>query len=67
MDQPTTGVRGAASGLNPTTESTFDGQTFVVETGIYAINISAVPEPSSIAALGLGGIVSLAFLRRVRR
>ena len=70
VDQPTTDVRGAASGLNPTTESTFDGQTSVAETGSYAINISsvaAVPEPSSVAALGLSGAVSLALPRRARR
>ena len=66
-DQPTTNVRGPASGLNPTTESTFNGQTFVAETGTYAINITAVPEPSAVAALGLGGIASLVFFRRLRR
>ena len=65
-DQPTTSVRGPASGLNPTTESTFNGQTYVAETGPYSIAIS-VPEPGTNVALGLGGIASLVFLRRLRR
>lgn len=73
-DQPTTNVRGAASGLNPTTESTFNGGTFFAETGAYSIALTAttaatnaVPEPGTNVALGLGGIASFVFLRRLRR
>ena len=63
-DQPTTNVRTAASGLNPTTENTFNGQTFVAETGPYSITFAVVPEPSSWAALVLGGAALGVFLRR---
>ena len=66
VDQPTTGQRGAAAGLNPTTESTFNGNTSVAETGPYTIAIS-VPEPTTTAALAFGGLASLVFLRRLRR
>ena len=71
VDQPTTTVRGIASGLNPTTLATFNGATYVPETGAYAISLtgaapsSAVPEPSTWTALALGSIASgFAFLRR---
>ncbi len=68
VDQPTTNVRGPASGVNPTTLATFDGQTFVAETGAYGIAISAVPEPTTNAALALGGLAAtFALVRRVRR
>lgn len=68
VDQPTIGQRGAASGLNPTTLATFDGQTSTPETGPYSITItSAVPEPTTTAALAFGGLASLVFLRRLRR
>lgn len=67
LDQPTTNLRGPASGLNPTTLSTFNGGTFFAEGGAYSIGVSAVPEPTTTAALGLGGIASLVLLRRARR
>lgn len=68
-------VRGAASGLNPTTESTFNGnESDTMTFGAYeidltsvntAVNPLAVPEPSTWAALAVGGIVAaFAFLRR---
>ena len=66
VDQPTTGQRGAASGLNPTTLSTFNGGTTFPETGTYSIAVS-VPEPTTTAALAFGGLASLVFLRRLRR
>ena len=66
VDQPTTNIRGAASGLNPNTEGTFNGGTFFAETGAYSIAItSAVPEPSTWAALAMGSIAAgFTFLRR---
>lgn len=72
VDQPTTNVRGIAAGLNPTTFSSFDGATFVPEGGDYSIALTgaatAVPEPSTWAALALGGVASAsAFLRRRRQ
>ncbi len=69
-DQPTTSVRGPASGLNPTAESTFNGNTSFAETGPYSATITStavVPEPTTTAALAFGGIASLVFLRRLRR
>lgn len=60
VDQPTTNVRGPASGLNPTTLSTFNGNTYFSESGAYTITLSAtqaaqaVPEPSTWAILILG-------------
>lgn len=71
-DQPTTNVRGIASGLNPTTLATFNGQTFFAETGAYSIALAgaatgAVPEPSTVVSLVLGAGASLAFVRRIRR
>lgn len=70
-DQPTTNVRGIAPGINPTTLSTFNGETFFNEFGSYSIALTsaatAVPEPSAVALmLGAAG-VSLAFVRRQRR
>ena len=71
----TTAVRGAASGLNPTTLATFDSQSFGGGAGAYEIDLSgaataanpnAVPEPSTWAALALGSLATLAITRRRR-
>ncbi len=71
VDQPTTNIRGIASGLNPTTLSAFNGQTFFAEGGAYSIALTgaatAVPEPSTVVSLVLGAGASLAFVRRIRR
>ncbi len=69
VDQPTTNVRGIASGLNPTTLATFNGATYFAETGDYTVTLTgaatAVPEPSTWAALALGSIAAgFTFLRR---
>lgn len=71
VDQPTTNVRGAATGVNPTTESTFSGNPFA-ETGTYSIALTgaatAVPEPGTTATLALGAAAAgLALTRRARR
>ena len=67
VDQPTTNVRGPASGRNPAALGTFNGGTSIAETGAYSIGItSAVPEPSTYATLALGAGV-LAFLARRRQ
>ncbi len=70
----TTAVRGTASGLNPTTLSTFNSNEFDTTTsGAYEIDLTstataanpAVPEPSTWAAFVLGGIAAgFAILRR---
>ena len=70
----TTAVRGPASGLNPTTESTFNSNSYGGGSGAYeidlagaagAINPNAVPEPSTWAALALGSLAAgFTFLRR---
>lgn len=70
LDQPTTSLRGMASGLNPKTESNFNGNTSFPESGSYNIALTstqsaAVPEPSNIAMLIVGAAVVL-FLRRFR-
>ena len=65
-DQPTTAVRGAASGLNPTTEADFNGGTFVDETGPYSIAVS-VPEPSTYALLVSGVAAAAVTLVHRRR
>ena len=67
----TTAVRGAASGVNPTTLATFNGNSFGGGAGAYEIDLgsvatdAAVPEPSTwivvVASLG-----ALGFLRRHR-
>ena len=74
VDQPTTNVRGPASGLNPAGESDFNGNTAFAETGPYTILLTGastfatpVPEPGANVARGLGGIASLVVLRRLRR
>ena len=61
----TTATRGPASGLNPTTESTFNGQSYTADLGTYSVSIAAVPEPSAWAAVALGGVAALGLgLRR---
>ena len=72
LDQPTTGVRTAASGLNPARLGTFNGATFVTETGAYAITLtgaatSAVPEPGTYALLAAGATTLGLTLRRRRQ
>ncbi len=62
-----TSTRGAATGVNPTTEATFNGNVGVAETGTYSIGLSAVPEPSTNAALAVGALASLVLVRRFRR
>lgn len=70
VDQPTTLVRGPASGLNPTTLSNFNGNTSFNESGAYTITLSAtqaaaaVPEPSTWVILSCGAIFLGFFLRR---
>ena len=74
----TTAVRGAARGLNPTTESTFNSNEFDTTTsGAYEIDLTSaatadnpnapttVPEPSTWAVVG-ASCAALAFLRRRR-
>lgn len=65
----TTAVRGTASGLNPATLSTFNGNSFGGGTGGYEIDLTSaatgVPEPSTWAALALGSLAAgFTFLRR---
>lgn len=72
VDQPTTNVRGAASGLSPASEDTFNGQTFFNESGDYSIaltgaNTAAIPEPSSVALALVGAGACLVLVRRIRR
>lgn len=63
-DQPTTNVRGPASGLNPAAFGAFNGQTFIPEGGAYSIGFAAVPEPSTCAAFALGAAALGLVLRR---
>ena len=68
----TTAVRGAASGVNPTTLSGYNGNEYdMTTTGRYQIGITApaaVPEPSTWATVAFGGIASaMTFLRRRRQ
>ena len=67
----TTAVRGAASGLNPTTESSFNGNAYGGSAGAYQINLTGasaalpVPEPSTWATLVLGTMTAaFTFLRK---
>ena len=63
----TTAMRGPASGINPTTLNGFNSNNYdTTSTGQYQIGItSAVPEPSTWAALGLGSIAAgFTILRR---
>ncbi len=71
----TTAVRGTATGLNPTTEATFNGNTFGGAAGGYEIDLTsaatatnpnAVPEPSAWTALALGGLAAGAVILRPR-
>jgi hypothetical protein len=64
VDQPTTSIRGKASGLNPTTLFTFNGNTFFNESGDYTITLTAtqaaaVPEPSNVILFLLGATALL--------
>ncbi len=62
----TTATRGPASGLNPTTEANFNGQSYSNDLGTYNVTItSAVPEPSTWVVVGASA-AALAFLRRRR-
>ena len=64
----TTATRGPTSGLNPTTESTFNGQSYSSDVGTYSVSITnAVPEPSTYALLALGGAAVALGSRRLRR
>ena len=76
VDQPTTSIRGMASGLNPTTLSNFNGGTFFSEMGDYTITLAAtqaatnpaanqIPEPSNVILL-LFGTTALIGLRQFR-
>lgn len=61
----TTAARTAAAGVNPTTLSNFNSQSYSTDAGTYNVTINAVPEPSTWAALALGGIAAgFTFLRR---
>ena len=61
----TTATRGAASGVNPTTLSTFNANSYTTDQGTYNVTItSAVPEPSTWAALVLSGVTLGVCLRR---
>ena len=72
----TTAVRGAASGLNPTTLATFNSNAFVgggagayeidLTSAATATNPNAVPEPSAWTALGLGSLAAGALILRPR-
>lgn len=69
VDSPTTAVRGPAGGLNPTTLSTFNGNTFFNESGVYSIALTgsaAVPEPSTWALGIVGSALLSAFVLRRR-
>ena len=62
----TTATRGAASGVNPTIESNFNGNQYDTDHGTYNVTITnAVPEPSTWTALALGSIAAgFTILRR---
>ena len=68
----TTAVRGAATGLNPTTLSTFNSNEFDTTTsGAYQVDLtgsatSAVPEPSTWATVALGSVAAAAAAFRRR-
>ncbi len=71
-----TTVRGAASGLSLSAEAMFNDDEFYAQTGNYEIDLTgsetafnpiAVPEPSSWAALTLGGLAAAACIYRHRR
>ncbi len=61
----TTTTRGAAAGLNPTTEANFNSLSYTADLGTYTVAITAVPEPSTWAALALGSAAAgFTILRR---
>ncbi len=55
----TTSLRGAASGTSPKNWSGFDSGAFSGPTGAYQIDISVVPEPSTIALYAVGLLLML--------
>ncbi len=71
----TTAIRGAANGVNPATEATFNGNSFGGGAGSYEIDLTsaataanpnAVPEPSTWTAFALGSIAAGATMLRRR-
>ena len=71
----TTAVRGAAPGLNPTSEATFNDSPYdTTRSGAYVIDLTSsatalnpAPEPSSWGVIALGSLAAaFAFLRRRR-
>lgn len=54
-----TALRGPASGLNPTNWNTFDSNNFNGPTGAYQIDITSVPEPSTVALYAIGALALL--------
>lgn len=59
-------VRGPAAGVNPNTLADFNGLTSFAESGAYRINLTAVPEPTTVAFL-LAGAGTIGFVVRKRR
>ncbi len=62
-----TSVRGAAPGINPSTLANFNGAASFSEMGAYRIDLTAVPEPSTVALLVAGAVGAGAALRKRRR
>ncbi len=62
----TTATRTAAAGVNPTTLSNFNSQSYTTDIGTYNVTITnAVPEPSTWATLTLGSVAAgFTILRR---
>ncbi len=61
-----TSVRGPAAGINPSTLADFNGLASFAEMGAYRINLSAVPEPTTVGLL-LAGAGAIGFVLRKRR